>query len=93
MEQIDLTTVETLPDNNYYRVNELHMYWIGKFIRIELRGENGETLEFSYDGDEARSLMLALNKANLSTKSLHKRIMEKLINDGLIDGTISGSSE
>ena len=92
-EQIDLATTETTPDNTKYVINEFCLFWVARRITIELLGENGELLQFSYDGTEARNLMLALNKANLSVKSLHKRIMEKLINDGLIAGSISGAPE
>ncbi len=38
----------------------------------------------------ATTLMRVLNKANLFTKSLHKRIMEKAVADGKLTGTISG---
>jgi hypothetical protein len=38
--------------------------------------------------------MIALNKVNLSTKSLHRRIIEQLQADGLLGtGTISGAPD
>jgi hypothetical protein len=38
-------------------------------------------------------MMISLNKVNLSVKSLHRRVIEQLINDGKLDGTISGSPD
>lgn len=42
---------------------------------------------------KATNLMVALNKANLTSNSLHKRILNQLISDGYIAGTISGSTD
>lgn len=93
MEQVNLTTPETTPDNTYWQVNKLFLFWFDQAIRIELIGANGEVSEYSYDGAEATSLMIALNKTNLSTKSLHKRIMEKLVAEGKMKGAISGAPD
>jgi hypothetical protein len=59
-------------------------------IEAGFRGDNNEYTSIGYEGTEATNLMVALNKANLSTKSLHRRIMEKAIADGKLSGTISG---
>lgn len=91
MEQIDLTSPEIKPSNTYYRVERLTLDWPAKAIYVQLKGTNGEAKSFSYSGDIAQILMIALNTANLSIKSLHRRIMERLVTDGLIDGTISGA--
>lgn len=37
------------------------------------------------------ALIVSLNKANLSTTSLEKRILNQLISSGLIAGTVSGT--
>lgn len=88
MEQLDLTTPVT-----WYRVSRLSMDWPAQHIWIRLAGPNGEDLAHTYVGAQATALMTALNKANLSTKSLHKRIIEQLVADGVLAGTISGSPE
>jgi len=93
MEQIDLTAPEIKPTNNYYRINKLYFIWDTSHILIELIGQNGEEKEFSYSGIEAQNMMIALNKMDLSVKSLHRRIMEKLISDGLIGGVIAGTAD
>ncbi len=49
---------------------------------------------FQYDGATATSLMVALNKANLSTSSLHKRVLQQLVADGkLTVGTVTGTPD
>jgi len=90
MEQIDLTTPITQPSTTNYRLNKLHQGWFDKYIHIELVSDTGDTIQHSYEGDVARNLMIALNKADLSTNSLQRRVLNKLISDGVITGTISG---
>lgn len=48
---------------------------------------------FQYTGTTALSLMNALNKANLSTTSLNKRVMQQLNSDGYMTGTITGTPD
>lgn len=83
-----------------YRVVFLLLAWEQQTITIHLRGDNGELREFRYGGPlpqtapaeraKALALMTALNKANLSTKSLQRRILEQLLADGLLAGTVAG---
>lgn len=95
MEKIDLTTPEQypLPTKTVaaWQVTELHLQWRGAHIGIVLEGPEGERREIHYNGQIATSLMVALNKANLATKSLHKRILEYLVTDGKMAGTITGA--
>jgi len=93
MEQIDLSTPITQPSITNYRLNKLDLRWLDQHIRIELVADSGEVIEHSYDGDIARNLMIALNKMDLSVKSLQRRVMEKLIADGIISGAISGAPD
>lgn len=85
MEQLILTAPITT-----YRVMRLHLDWEHKVIQITLRGPAGEAAEVTYLGDVAEQMLRTLNTANLSTKSLHKRILERLILDGKLIGTIDG---
>ena len=89
MEKIDLTTPK--PSVTSYRVAVLYLDWQNAHIQIGLLGPLGEQASFTYDGEEATNLMTALNTANLSVKSLHKRILEKLIAGEKLAGTISGT--
>ncbi len=55
-------------------------------------GTSSRELSFVYTGTVARDLMKALNKADLSVKSLHRRIIERLQADGKLGpGSIVGS--
>lgn len=89
-EQLDLTTPETKPTNSFYKVERISFDWPAKIISISLVGQNGEAKSHSYTGTTAQTLMIALNKVDLSVLSLHKRILNRLITDGVISGTVSG---
>lgn len=100
MESLILATSEVKPQvsTSIYKLISLSLEWEQARIMIVLRGENNEIKTFIYGGPngmitdktKAINLMIALNKANLSVKSLHRRVIEQLISDGFISGTISG---
>ena len=76
-----------------YRVSAILLDWDEAKIAIKLVGANGERIGHQYAGDTARTMMRALNTANLSTKSLHRRVIERLIADGVLSGAISGTPD
>lgn len=89
LEQVDLTTPETCTN---YRLANLFLDWDGQQIVVCLRcAATGKVLTFTYSGTEARNMMVVLNKANLTANSLHKRVLDKLIADGKIAGSVSGT--
>jgi hypothetical protein len=92
MESLTLTTPETKPAINTtdYRVVFLSLDWEQARITIRVRGTNAESKGFLYEGGTALTLMTALNKIDLSIKSLQRRILERLIADGLLLGSIAG---
>ncbi len=93
-EQIDLTTpIASRGGTAYWQVDNLRLYWGEARIVIGLVGENGERNTVGYEGAEATALMVALNKADLSVKSLHRRLMEQAVADGKLAGTISGAPD
>lgn len=92
-EIVTLTTPITTPNLTTYAVRMIAMDLDVPSIVIRLRGTNGENKVCSYSGVTATNLIVALNKANLSTNSLQKRCLERLIADGEIAGTISGSPD
>lgn len=63
--------------------------WVaGEFV------EDGRFREFTYDSSTTptgASLIVSLNKANLSTTSLEKRIMNQLLTSGFVAGTVGGT--
>lgn len=94
MEQIDLTTPEQypLPTKTVvsWRVDEIHLQWSAQHIGIVVLGPDNERREIHYNGAIATSLMTTLNKVNMSVKSLHKRVLEYIVADGKMAGTITG---
>lgn len=61
-------------------------------ISVLLIGDNGRKLRHTWEGQIATDMITALNKANLSGVggSLPKRILLRLIADGVLVGNISG---
>ncbi len=105
MEDLVLTTPEIIPQitTETYRLVGLYLDWERTTIMIRLRGANGETKSFTYGGNDpstpqaektkALALMTALNKANLTIKSLQRRVLEQLAADGLLVGSVTGTPD
>ena len=93
VEEVALTTPITTPSITSWRVSSLHLDWDNSQITIRLKGPNGEAKFHSYGGATALTMMVALNKANLTTNSLHKRVLNQLITDGVILGTVTGAPD
>ena len=86
MEQLEVTVVQT------YQISSILLDWTNSTIEITLTDNTNKQLVCLYNGAVATSLMIGLNTANLSVKSLHKRIMERLLVDGkLPNGTLIGT--
>jgi len=93
-EKLDLTTpTPSIPGVNNYTVDKLILDNGGSRIDVFLLANNGEQLRHSYYDSEADSLMVSLNKADLSTNSLQRRILQRLINDGVLIGSVSGTPD
>lgn len=67
----------------------------GDSIIVELVDNTGKSISHTYQGDIARTLMRQVNVANCSTagNSLIARVMKKLIQDGVIAGTVGGAPD
>lgn len=97
-EQLDLTTpIPATAATNNYQVDEIHLRrgLVNGAPRIEIQlvANNGDLLHHVYHDAEASDLMAVLNRADLSTNSLHKRILDRLVADGALDGTVSGTPD
>lgn len=90
MEQVDITPVQP-PAKTHYVISRLTLDWDAAVIDIVLRDNTGATQSHHYSGAEATNLMVILNTANLTTNSLHKRTLNKLLADGKLVGTVSGT--
>lgn len=90
MEKITLTSPIITPSITDVEIYQLNLLWGESLIDIRIITNTGKMISHSYYGQDARDKMKALRKANLSIKSLDRRIFEILIADGVIAGTITG---
>lgn len=95
-EIVTLTT--PIPATSTLRVAEFNLNVRGSSIHAvlaEFSGgafvPDGREIRVVWTGAAADALMMALNKANLSTQSLQQRILAQAITDGKIVGVQSGS--
>ena len=77
---------------NGFTISRIALVWEApSHVTVDLLGDDGvERRSFAWTGAEAVVLLTAFNVVNLSTKSLHKRVFERLISDGYLSGTITG---
>jgi hypothetical protein len=94
MEQLNLTIpdVKTIAT---WRVVRLEFDWEQGQILVVLVGTNGVRRTYGYVDNEigtpATNFLRALNTMNLSVKSLHRRILERLVLDHPeLGGSIGG---
>lgn len=91
-EQLDLTAPIVPPSRTTYAIRRITLDWNAQVIQVVLGGSDGVEVLAEYTGPTASTLMMTLNTANLSTISLNKRILNKLVLDGkLPSGTVSGT--
>ena len=93
-ERLDLTVAITTPSVTHWTPDELHLGWQQQTIRVLFLGPAGEKKTCVWTGSTATTLMTALNKANLTNNSLHKRLLNQAVTDGcLTAGTVTGSPD
>lgn len=93
MESLNLDTPQVTSVTGY-SVRTVVMSLDGPMIRVTVMDNQGRKTAHEYVDDEALALIVALNKADLSTVSLQKRILQRLVADGrLPSGTIVGSPD
>lgn len=108
MEELVLTDPEVKPaeTKNTYKVVTLIMdhealvefpappaVGVPGLLSIKLKDNLGGTLNHQYTGKPATDFIKYINTANFTTKSLHKRILERLSADGIIPGTVTGTPD
>jgi hypothetical protein len=62
-------------------------------VWIKVIGDTGDTREHRYGGQEAHDDIVGLNKANLTTQTLQKRLLAKLVTLEVLSGTVGGTPE
>lgn len=93
-ELVNLTTPIVRPSTTNYQVTQLVLNWELGSINVTLKSNTGDILVKNYDGSTnptGASLMISLNKANLTARSLNQRIFDRLVLDGVVVGTVAGS--
>ena len=102
MEELALTDPVTVPATTTakYRVVSLTLSLeylldpaVPGAVLITLRDNNDVVSNYEYGGQTAQDMIRFLNTANLTTKSMHKRILERLSSDGLLPGTVVGTPD
>jgi hypothetical protein len=93
-----ITLTKAIPATSTLRIADLDLNVRGSMIRVVIADwdgtgwvVNGREIVVYYNGATADALMLALNKANLTTLSLHQRVIAQLITDGKLAGVASGT--
>lgn len=87
------------PGGARFRISQLILDWDNSTVSVRLRDWTGASfgsreIFVVYSGPGARAQMTALNKVDLSVKSLHQRLLERLAADGKLPaGTITGAPE
>jgi hypothetical protein len=89
------------PGATTFRIALLVFDWEHSVIKVHLREWSGVTfvpggkiVTATYEGAIARNLMVGLNKANLTTNTLHQRVLDRLLTDGKIPaGTCEGTPD
>jgi len=90
-EQLTLTTPVSVAG---YKVKRLVLNWEDAAIIAIVADDNNVRKACRYFGPVATTLMNQLNTLNMSTNSLHKRILERLVTDGQLPaGTVTGAPD
>lgn len=96
-EQLDLTIPVPAPiaQVDSYKVGKLTLDRMNNIIEVIVwDGSDRNTMKtFEFTGQDAIDNMVALNKADLTSNSLEKRILNKLISDGFLAGSVSGTPD
>lgn len=92
-EQLVLTGPETTPPVFEYQIHILSLdRTLGRVV-ISVKGNNGSLKTFKYEGNQGANMIKAINKGNFTVNSLHKQMLEKLVADGYLSGTVTGQPE
>jgi len=90
-EQLDLTT-PIVATRTTYVAQTITLDFPNAVIKAGLLGSDGVVVNIEWTGAAATTLMVALNKANLTTTSLQKRVLQQAVTDGKLPaGTVSGT--
>jgi len=90
----EILTLTSPQSVSNYTISSILFDWSRDRIVVIVGDGFGKTLELIYGGSVAHTLMVALNKANMSTTSFQKRVFQQLVADGKLPaGSVTGSPE
>lgn len=93
-EKFTLSSPQSITDFDIVRFDQ---QWRDQRIVVEFSDNTGKIITAIWEGTQARNLMIALNKANLSTgpsASLRSRIFQQAATDGKLPaGSITGTPD
>lgn len=94
-EQIVLTKAQVIPEKvtTSYSVVTILLDKRLKRVMIHLQSENFELIEFEYLEDEAVTFIEFLNKSVSDKISLERRILERILSDNKLEGTVVDKSD
>jgi len=84
--------IPTTPPGEY-TVYAINMNWRHGALEISLSDDMGGDFTHFITGAAATTMMNDMNKDDHSVTSLHKTVLDKLVADGIIAGTISGTPD
>ena len=97
MAEYHILTTPATTSVTTYKVSSLLLDAEGERVEVIVKDNLGHvvrTLYHSTTTPTGRTLLITLNKANLSTNSLQKRVLKQLASDGGVDaGTATGSPD
>jgi hypothetical protein len=94
MESITLTTPQTFVSITDWHIIRIDMNRREQKFFLEAQSNTGLVAEYLESGDAAMTTMKALNKADLSVKSLERRALEYLQAKGVIGaGSVTGTPD
>ena len=95
-EQVDLTAPIVHGNTTNLHLGRIAIDIDASAVVATLTGANGDTVTKVYDATTnptGASLISTLNTSNNSTTSLIRRVYNRLIADGVIAGTVSGTPQ
>jgi hypothetical protein len=66
---------------------------VGPIVKLRLKDNLDKPYDYQYTGQTALDMIKFMNTANFTTKSMHKRILERLSADGVLPGTVTGAPD
>ena len=92
-EVLTLTTAETVPSITTWSVSKLVLDVEAGVIEARLRSNTGKYFAYREQDADTLPTIIALNKANLTIKSLQRRVLERISAKGAKSGTVSGTAD